>query len=65
MNEGLKCGEEIPKLCQHVIERWRERVREREREREKKDERRKRKADCISEFTIVSFTSVLKLQGSD
>ena len=40
MNEGLKCGEEIPKLCQHVIERWRERVRERERERE---ERRKKK----------------------
>ena len=33
MNEGLKCGDEIPKLCQHVIERRRERERERGRQR--------------------------------
>ena len=41
MNEGLKCSDEIPKLCQHVIERERQKDRQTNRlsEREKKHRR--------------------------
>ena len=41
MNEGLKCSDEIPKLCQHVIERERQtdRQTDRQSEREKKTQK--------------------------